>query len=498
LNQKRGEDMNCCYFNNQDWVRAQWGNASFGDARRNARAQKLALSILNKPDASLPYQAESWGELKAGYRLLNSNKVTFETVQKGHWANVRQMAKKSKKTVLYIQDKSDIDFSSKKATKGLGPIGNHKGQGIILQSVLAVEFDKIPITVIGLAYQKAWIRPEQSYRKKETRSDLYKRPTEADYWIETLKLIGDPDGTEAQFVTIGDRENDNFKFFSYCGKSGWNFLVRANNNRKVFTETSEEKTLADWARSLPEQTTKEIELRARPGKPARQALLSIAWGTIFIKTPKNGVRKSEREVLKVSCIRVWEQASDELEWLLITNLESSNKEEALEKVGWYEARWLIEEYHKCLKTGCAIEKRQLQTSEGLLAILGFLGIIATRLLAIKFFAKQNPQKQAKKYFPPLGIQLLCTRYKLSPDKMTCQQYWHSIARLGGFIGRKSDGNPGWQTLWKGWTRFLDMIHTLEAFTNYKPGSQQDQLSPYQSLWTDWERVLDRFIVNIVQ
>jgi len=485
------------FVDNEAWVKVQWGRSNLGDVRRNKRAQKLGLSMLNKPDASLPYQTENWGDLKAGYRLLKAQDVTHRSLQDAHYNSVRGMAKESSKTVLFIQDKAVIDFSSKKATKGLGPVGNHGGQGIMLQSVLAVEFDRHPISVLGLADQQAWIRTELSYRKKEPRSQRYKRGTEADYWINNLKSIEKPDDLKAQWVAVGDRENDIYKFISYCKKSEWNFLIRAKNNRVIITESGEKEKLADWARSLPEQTRKEIELRARPGKPAKKIVLSIGWGVMFIKTPKNGFRNSERETIKVSCIRVWEEGSDELEWFLVTNLEIVNSEDALEKVGWYEARWLIEEYHKCLKSGCAIEKRQLKTSNGLLAMLGFLGVIATRLLAIKFFARQNPLEKATDHFPIIGIQLLCSRYKLSVEEMTCHQFWRSIARLGGFIGRKSDGDPGWQTLWKGWMRFLDMIMAVDSINNYEIERPSDETFGYQALWAGWAATLDMFIGRMV-
>ncbi len=485
--------MSVFFSDNEAWVKAQCQDSNLGDVRRNKRALKLAMSILNNPAASLPLQTETWYELKAGYRFLNGKPVTHKALQEDHYDNVMKATEKSTKTVLFIQDKSEIDFSSKKAAKGLGPIGNHKGQGIMLQSVLAVEFDKNPISVLGLAHQKAWIRTELSYRKKEARSERYKRPTEADYWIETLENIKKPNEVETQCVTVGDRENDIYKFISYCKKSGWNYLIRANNARIITTESGERIKLVDWARSLPEQVKKEIDLRARPGKSARKATLSIGWGTIFITTPKNGFKKSEHETIKVSCRRVWEEGSAELEWLLVTNLEVTSKEDALEKVGWYEARWLIEEYHKCLKTGCAMEKRQLRSSEGLLAMLGFLGVIATRLLAIKFFARQNSSEKAKDHFPILGVQLLCSRYNLSVDDMTCHQFWRSLARLGGFIGRKSDGNPGWQTTWKGWVRFLDMISAIETIKNYEPDEPQDEISSYHTLWHGWISILDKFI-----
>ena len=485
--------MSRFFVDNETWVKAQWQNSNLGDVRRNRRAVKLAISILGKPNASLPQQTENWKELKAGYRFLNTEEASHQALQKDHYSNVMKATKKSTKTVLFIQDKSEIDFSSKKAAKGLGYIGNHKGQGIVLQSILAVEFDKEPTFVLGLAYQKAWVRTESSYRKKEKRSQRLKRKTESDNWIENLDSIEKPDDLKTQCVTVGDRENDIYKFMSYCKKSGWDYLVRANNNRKITTECGDKVKLVDWARSLPEQVTKEIELRARPGKPARTVSLSIAWSSMFITTPKNGFLKSEYEKIKVSCIRVWEEGSDELEWLLVTNLEIPNKESALEKVGWYEARWLIEEYHKCLKTGCSMEKRQLRTVEGLLAMLGLLGIIATRLLDIKFFARQYSSEKEKKYFPILGVQLLCSRYDLSVNDMTCHQFWRSIAQLGGFIGRKSDGNPGWQTTWKGWIRFLDMMSAIEAIKNYESNEPQNEMSSHHTLWIGWKGILDMLV-----
>jgi hypothetical protein len=109
--------------------------------------------------------------------------------------------------------------------------------GIMLQSVLVVKFDKKPLAALGLGQQKAWIRTEKSYRKKEKRGDRYKRPTEADYWIEMLEKINKPDNLEAQCVAVGDRENDIYKFISYCKKANWDFLIRANNNRVITTES---------------------------------------------------------------------------------------------------------------------------------------------------------------------------------------------------------------------------------------------------------------------
>ncbi len=129
-------------------------------------------------------------------------------------------------------------------------------------------------------------------------------------------------------------------------------------------------------RQLPRQSSKSIDLRGRNGDKARD----------------------ESEEIKISCICCWEDSPDGLEWILLTNMPIFKEKDALEKIDWYKARWLIEEYHKCLKTGCAIEKRQLKSAHALLALLGILGIIATKLLEIKFLARKYSNGLAEKSY----------------------------------------------------------------------------------------------------
>jgi hypothetical protein len=450
------------YYDIKNWVKSQWLNSNLGDLRRNTRTIRLAINLLERPEESLPCQLEEWKDLKAAYRLLNSKSVSHKKFQEKHWQNTINEAINGNKVVLYIQDTSELDYSSKKATTGIGPIGNHRGQGIMIHTVLAVEYHKTAPNVLGLAFQHAWIRDNVSRRKTETKKQRRERPTEADLWRDSLMNIEIPQDTDALWVSVGDRGNDIFEFIKFCKDSNWDYLVRANYNRKIITQSGQAAKLFDYTRALPSKTTKEIEMRSRDNKPARKVLLNIAWVKIKISTPKNLTRKSEYEQIEAWCIRCWEDASDGLEWFLLTNLAITSKKEALEKIGWYETRWLIEEYHKCLKTGCAIEKRQLQSAQGLLSLLGLLGVIATKLLEMKFLARQHPNDLAIEHIPKYSLQIICSRFKLSLEKITCRQFWHKVAAMGGFIGRRSDGDPGWQTLWKGWLRLLDMLMGAEV------------------------------------
>jgi Transposase DNA-binding/Transposase DDE domain len=449
-----------------EWAKSEFDKCDFGDLRLNKRVIKLAQELLNKPNESLPSQISSWKDLKAAYRFFNSDSVDHSKIQKVHRNNVRKEAQKSSNTILFIQDSSELDYSSKRKTTGLGPIGNHTGRGIHFHSTLAVEYNKYNPSVLGLAYQKVWIRENISLRKTESRHERSKRKTEADCWMESLREINKPANLTTNWVSVGDRGNDLFKFIRDCKNTNWNYLIRASANRTILTSSNESAKLFDWMRSMPSQTTKLIKIRSREEKPTREIVLNISWSSLKVIPPKNFFSKAEYEEIPLECIRVWEDAPNGLEWFLLTNVPSTNAESILEKVGWYETRWLVEEYHKCLKTGCAMEKRQLQTAQALLSLLGLLGIIATNLLAIKFLAKDNAHKKATEHIPIDHLQLLCSHFRLSINDLTCQQFWHKIASLGGFIGRKGDGDPGWQTLWKGWIRFLDMLMGAEALKRY--------------------------------
>lgn len=129
---------------------------------------------------------------------------------------------------------------------------------------------------------------------------------------------------------------------------------------------------------------------------------------------------------------------------------------------WYANRWVIEEYHKCLKTGCRIEASQLENGKGLKSLLGILGVIAVYLLQLRNISREEPERPACEVVDGKALQIIRKRFKL-PLEVTVKVFWYSVARLGGFIGRKSDGEPGWQTLWKGWLRLLDMLLAVNCF-----------------------------------
>jgi hypothetical protein len=448
----------------KQWVNEQWENTDLGDSRRNKRAIKIAQSIIRKPDLSLPNQLEHWAALKAAYRFFNTEEITHEALQRNHRKKLLEKAEKEE-TVLFIQDTSELDYTSHQATDGLGPIGSHTTKGLLFHSTLAVACKNNDKQILGLAHQIVWTRENTlSHRKQnETRSQRRQRPKESSLWKDSLNKIIKP--KNVRWISVGDRGNDVFDFFTFCESNHWDYLIRVNQDRSVIVENEKQSYLKEFARKLPFGAQKSIYLRGRNNLQGRNVGLKISWGKVTILHPKNHGKKYANMHIEAWCVRCWEDVKDGIEWILLTNLPVNNAEEALEKTDWYSARWIIEEYHKCLKTGCAIEKRQLRTKDGLLAILGFLGVIATKLLALKFASRHDPHDLAKNHIPSIDLQILCSYFHLDIEAITLQTYWRKVASLGGFIGRKSDGDPGWQTLWKGLHRLFDMISGAELIKN---------------------------------
>ena len=156
-----------------------------------------------------------------------------------------------------------------------------------------------------------------------------------------------------------------------------------------------------------------------------------------------------------------------IEWVLLTSLDVSTFEAAWSVIEYYEARWLVEEFHKALKTGCSIETRQLRRADRLEPLAALLSILAVRLLQLKTIANRDPERLAKNVVPDEML-LLLTKLngRLSPTTLTIKGFLREVAKQGGFIGRKSDGSPGWQTIWKGW------MHLQTLYRGFRLASKQ--------------------------
>jgi hypothetical protein len=398
--------------------------------------------------------------------------VTHESVSQQHWQQTRKQASSGgHRVVLFVQDTSDIDLTAHCATEGVGYLGDGSGFGIKMHSCLAI----VPASpgeataqarVLGLAAQRLWLRAHL-HSGHETRTERLKRWRESEVWAETLGAIGSP-STSTMCVSVGDRGSDVFEYMHKAHQQGWHFLLRVTQNRRIETSQGEVDHLIEHVRTLPAVASKRHTTRRRNGQAGEDIELHISYTHLWVEPPTLSALK-DATALKLFCIRCWGQRSDgtEIEWILLTNIAVTDRQRLLEIVSWYEHRWLIEEYHKCLKTGCQIEARQVRTVDAFSALLAFSAIVAVRLLVLRTVARQQPQTPAVQQVDPRMVRLLLLRLKIATavETLTLREFWHGVARLGGFLARKSDGDPGWQTVWDGWQQLQQMLWATQQIVD---------------------------------
>ncbi|HEY7125055.1 MAG TPA: IS4 family transposase [Ktedonobacterales bacterium] len=358
--------------------------------------------------------------------------------------------------MLLVQDTTEMDLSAHVSMTGLGQIGNAKGRGFLLQTVLAVA----PKTqaVLGCLAQRPFLRvpapkSEQRYQRR------HRANRETDVWMQMVEQIGTP-ACAGLLVHVGDRGADMLPFFRQCLATQTHFVVRAAQNRRVQAEEQAIDHLLDRVRAWPSQGQRPFEVPASHGRQARQTTLQISFGVAALLPPWNDPRGSNKP-LPVWVVRVWEldapEGEEALEWILLTSLETATCEHAWLRVDWYRCRWIVEEYHQCLKTGCRIEGRHVHTAERLIRLLGLLSPIAVHLLQLRDLARHPPESKASQSLEPAAVVLIAASLHLPPEQVTVATFWQEVARLGGHLGRRRDGPPGWKTLWKGWLHLQAML-----------------------------------------
>jgi transposase-like protein/transposase Tn5 family protein len=442
------------------WATAQFATAQLGHSGRTARLVMLAEQIARDPGSSLPRATQTWGDLKGAYRLLDRPEVTFQTVAAPHWQLTRQQAERGR--FLILDDTTEIDYGSKRQAAGLGPVGRGTGHGFLLHSAVVVPPDDE--WVVGLAGQILFHR--RPVPKGETLTQKLGRDRESAVWGQLIELVGPPPAT-AQWVHVMDRGADDFEVFCRAGRIGADWIGRVKSrNRRVRDEAGHEGPLSDVLTAAPVAGGYILALRSRPGQPARQARVEVAFAPVTALTPQHA--PASLKALAPEPIPQWvvwarevdppPKLKEPIDWVLLTSLPVQDLEGAMEVIGYYEKRWVIEEWHKALKTGCQVERRQLHTSPRLEALTGVLSVVAVRLLQMRQVGRREPNRAAGELAPPHYVSLVhrARRGRGRPEDWTIRDFIRGLAGLGGFLGRKSDGEPGWITIWRGW----DALHWM--------------------------------------
>jgi hypothetical protein len=449
-----------------DWVNEELNNIDLGDKRLNRRILNLVSAMGNNPEASIPQACKTHASTKAAYRFFNNPHVVANDISETHIQRTIERVR-NYDMLLIAQDTTNIDFSSHKGVTDIGYLDNICMLGLKMHSGLAISLDGVPE---GLLYQKIWTRDMDEIGKNKDRKKKNTKDKESFRWLDVVESVRDKFPENIEIVHIADREADMYDLFVCAQQQSSKILIRAVHNRKVEHEC---KYLWDAIQESPIRGNTIVNVgRANKHKP-RKAKLNIRYETLNISPPRNHPQHSPYKSVCVNVILA-EEVSPPLKekplcWLLITTLPITTLDDALQYVDWYSFRWLIERFHYVLKSGCKIEELQLEKMDRLRKAIATYSIIAWRLLQITYESRKNTKALANTVLEKHEWEALyCITFKtpLPPKEIpTLHESVRWIAKLGGFLGRKSDGEPGVKVIWRGFSKlynYADMWSLLRG------------------------------------
>lgn len=440
----------------KDFGLIHFGGAALGDERRSKRLVSVAAQTLQHPEGTWPDKLQCPADLDAFYRLVNRPEVTHAAVLAPHQAQTQARLRAATDTVLILHDTTELDYSG--LTLDLGPIGGGYNRGYLCHNSLAVTAAG---EVLGLTNQILFRRPRvakneskaEGARRTDRESRLWKRGSAA--------LAAAP--PDKLWVDVADRGADVTEFLAYEIAQHKHFVVRSKSNRRVVLDGDPPvpAKLHELVRQLPEQGRQTLHVPSGPGRSARDAEVAIAFVQLQIRPPRQARGEHSDALLTVGAVRVWEPNPPAgvapLEWVLLSNVAVDTVADAWERVAWYKRRWILEDYHKTLKSGCAIEQMQFSSEGALQPAIGIVAVVAVGLLWLRGVSRtaEAHSRQASEHFPSLMIGVLSAwRYPKEAPRldMSVHEFCYALARLGGHQNRKHDGPPGVIVLWRGWTK----------------------------------------------
>jgi len=405
----------------ENWCAYELAALDLGDQRRKQRAIQILEARWEQPQASFYGTFSSWAAAKAAYGLIGHRRpeITLARLLEPH-AQATQQRMAAEPLVLLPQDTTGLNYSGLKQTRGLGPLGDEKGQGLWLHSLLAFRPDGVPL---GLLDAQCWARPQNasSERGRNAKSIDEK---ESFRWIQAFQEAAAAARRmpQTQLVVLTDREGDLYELYdaTQIGPDNLHVLVRAQHDRKLDCH----KKLWAFMESQPVGQTRQLKLPRGHGQPARTTQVQLRWASVTIESPAVGCKKGWPP-LTLWAIWVHEPTPpagvEPLEWMLLTDLPITTAEQAWEKVQWYCRRWGIEEWHRVLKNGCGVEQREFETAEHLQRALAFDLIVAWRVLACVKLGRALPQLPATVLYTPEELEVLqaAVKKKNPAHKLQC-------------------------------------------------------------------------------
>jgi len=452
-----------------DWAEEEFGGARLGDERLEERLLVLARDLYARPQANLPQACQTRARTKAAYRFLAHPDTCMDALLQPHFEATRERLA-AESLVLAVQDTTSLNYSTRPATDDLGPIGStQEGSiGLWLHSTLVFNLEGTPL---GLLDVQCWARDEAEFGKRHRRKDLPIEEKESNKWLKSLRQVAEVQRRtpSTRLVVVGDREADIYELFHAAQRqeNGPWLLIRAQRDR---LRTEGQEHLWPWMAQQPLAGIQEIQVPRRHTQPARVARLAVRFARVTLRPPHGKKELGELTLWAVLAQEVEEpRGVQPLRWMLLTTCAVNSFDSACEKLRWYTLRWGIEVFHRTLKSGCKIEQRQLGSAERLEACLAIDLVVAWRIFHLTKLGRETPDVPCTVYFEEAewkALMAYVTKNPVPPAKPpSLREAMRLVAGLGGFLGRKGDGNPGTQTLWLGLQRLDDIAETYKVFAH---------------------------------
>lgn len=437
--------MNC--------LSTELNDLDLGDKRLEKRAAHILNAMLKSPQSSIPKACPLWSNTLATYRFFWNEAVSHEALITPHYeATEHRIRQQDTPIVLCIQDTTELNFNGQE-TEGLGRLSYDRQRGMYLHPTLCITPDRLPL---GVTDSWMWSRGLNK-AADQANPDV----NESCRWVEGYERVAEMAARcpEQRLVYVADRESDFYDLLRRAQQLDYpaDLLLRAQHNRALGDD------LKLW-RAIDQQNELTRVTFTKPRKRGEKARKVVQ----AIKILRYTLRPKGKHPMELTLVQAKEinppAGQSPLIWRLITNRCVTTAAQASELIDWYRARWEIELFFEVLKVGCCVEKLQLETKERLEKAFALYIIVAWRIMFLMRLGRTCPDLPADLVFDPLEWKLSFRLGKKAlPDGIpTLNQVVRNLAMLGGFPGRKGDGEPGAKSIWIGYSRVLDGIYSIQV------------------------------------
>lgn len=441
-----------------DWTEEEFGRVPFFDERLKQRLFTLAADFFAQPGELIPQVSNgSAAKTKAAYRFFKNSNVDMQTLLRPHIESTVERLR-SHPVILAVQDTTTLSYTGH-PPEGAGPINTSQNTavGLMLHDTMAFTPEGTPL---GLLNVQCWARDPRQAGKKYRRHQLPMEQKESIKWLVSYRAVAEaqklcPDST---LISVGDREADLYELFQegIQNPDGPKLLIRAERtrNRKV-----EQEDLWQTMKAEPVAGWLDVAVPRRGSRPARTAKLQIRFAQVVLRPPARS---------KLEAVRIWAvyarevgystKVKEPIDWMLLTTVKTESFKEACQRLTWYSRRWGIEVYHRTIKSGCRIEDRRLDDAHSLEACLAIDLVVAWRIYSLTMVGREKPEMPCDQILNEQEWRVLSAwaTGQMTDTPPSAQQAMRWIGKIGGWLARGKEDNPGTTCMWRGLVRLASM------------------------------------------